>query len=84
MAFAILGTVVMTLMRFGLLAGTVGLFYHFILFATVITWHWDRWYAGPTIAVLAVAGGLALFGYYAARGGEPLLGEPLDRVTRAV
>jgi Protein kinase domain len=78
LAFLILGTVILTLMQFGLLAGSVGLFYHFVLTETVLTWHWDRWYAGSTMAVLAVTSGVALFGYYAARGDEPLFGKAFD------
>jgi serine/threonine-protein kinase len=77
-AVAILATVVLTLMRFGLLAGTVGLFCHFILAQTTLTWHWERWYSAPTIGMLTVAAGLALFGYYAARGQEPLFSHVFD------
>jgi hypothetical protein len=78
LAFLILATVILTLMQFGLLAGSVGLFYHFVLTETVLTWHWGRWYAGSTIAVLVVTIGVALLGYYAARGDEPLFGKAFD------
>ena len=43
-----------------------------------LTWHWGRWYAGSTIAVLVVPSGVALLGYYAARGDEPLFGKAFD------
>jgi integral membrane sensor domain MASE1 len=65
-------------MRFGLLAGSVGLFYHFMLAQIPLTWHWSRWYAGAAIGTLACTAGLALFGYYAARGNESLFGKVFE------
>lgn len=59
-------------------AGSVALFFHFITSSVALTWDWSAWYAGATIGTLACAVAIAAFGYYAARGEEPLFSPAFD------
>jgi Protein kinase domain len=77
-AVLVLAAVIITIMRFGLVAGSVALFFHFTTSSIALTWDWSAWYAGPTIGTLACTVGLAAFGYYAARGQEPLFSKAFD------
>jgi hypothetical protein len=74
----ILGAVIGTIMRFGLVAGSVALFFHFITSSVALTWNWSAWYAGATVGTLFCAVAIAAFGYYAARGEEPLFSHAFD------
>ena len=74
----ILGAVIGVIVRFGLVAGSVALFFHFITSSVALTWNWSAWYAGATIGTLGCAAAIAAFGYYAARGEEPLFSLAFD------
>ena len=74
----ILGAVIGAIVRFGLVAGSVALFFHFTTSSVALTWDWSAWYAGATIGTLACAVAIAAFGYYAARGEEPLFSPAFD------
>jgi hypothetical protein len=74
----ILGAVIVTIVRFGLVAGSVALFFHFLTSNIALTWDWSAWYAGATIGALTCAVGIAAFGYYAARGQDPLFSHVFD------
>jgi hypothetical protein len=74
----ILGAVIGAIMRFGLVAGSVALFFHFLTSSVALTWNWSAWYAGATVGTLVSAVAIAAFGYYAARGQEPLFSHVFD------
>jgi serine/threonine-protein kinase len=76
--FLILGAVIGAIVQFGLVAGSVALFFHFITSSVALTWNWSAWYAGATVGTLACAVAIAAFGYYAARGQEPLFSHVFD------
>ncbi len=76
--FLILGAVIGAIVRFGLVAGSVALFFHFITSSVALTWDWSVWYAGATVGALACAVVIAAFGYYAARGEESLFSPAFD------
>jgi serine/threonine-protein kinase len=66
------------LLRFGLLAATVGLLVIFLVGNLPLTSRLDHWTAGPTHLVLVVVAALAVAGFRTALGGRSLLGEALD------
>ncbi len=57
--------------RFGLLAGAVGLMGPGFLDSMPLTTHLTSWYAASTLMVLAVLGGIALYGFRVALAGLP-------------
>ena len=72
---AILSTALSTfaVYRYGLLVVTVALFVGNILQNVPLTLNASAWWATPSNLTLALFVGLACFGYYAARAGQPLL-----------
>lgn len=72
---AILSTALSTfaVYRYGLLVVTVALFVGNVLQNVPLTLNASAWWATPSNLTLALFVGLACFGYYAARAGQPLL-----------
>jgi hypothetical protein len=65
------------LVRVGLLAAMASLFVFLVLDATPLTLHLSDWYAGPTLACLALVGGLLVCCFGVALAGKPVFGQPL-------
>jgi hypothetical protein len=64
--------------RFGLLATAMTLFVDNIMTSVPLTTNLPAWWAGPTIATLAMLIALGAFAYAAARAGQPLFGQLLE------
>jgi len=77
LAYAMLSSAVVsfTLTRFGLLATMVAAFYQSVLLNYPITLDVSSWYAGLSLIGLALVMGLAVYGFYLALAGRPLLKE---------
>jgi len=65
------------LLRFGLLSLSVTFLVFLALTSLPITADLSKAYAGMSLALLAATAGLAVFGFYASRGTEPLFGRTL-------
>jgi hypothetical protein len=65
--------------RFGLLASAVTLFVAELLERAPMTFDIGHWSAGASNTVIAIVIGLAAFGFYAARAGQPLFGSTSAR-----
>jgi hypothetical protein len=63
------------LFRFGLLAMTVAAFAENVATAVPLTLNLSAWWATPSMLTLALLIGLAGFGFYASRTGQPLFGK---------
>jgi serine/threonine-protein kinase len=72
--------VIVLVVRYGLLATAVALFVGNLLDDVPLTFHFASWAATNSIVVLAVVLGVAAFGFYASRAGQPLFGAwgPID------
>jgi hypothetical protein len=64
--------------RFGLVAAIASFVPHLALLAAPVTLRLSAWYSGPAVAAVLLVAGMAVYGYYAARAGQPLLGQ-VDR-----
>ena len=64
-------------MRFGLLSTLAFFLANFLLSATAITLDAGKWFFPTSMMMLLIVSALALYGFYASRGGEPLLGRRL-------
>ena len=69
--------VVLTVQRLGLLATVTLVVTQFIVGNGVLTFDMSRWFFTNSLLLLLIPTGLAIFGFYASRGGEPLLGRQL-------
>jgi serine/threonine-protein kinase len=76
-ALALVTIVVGTIQRLGLVSTTVMFFVNFILSSAVITLDTSRWFFGVSVIQLVIPSALALYGFYASRGGEPIFGARL-------
>ncbi len=63
------------LFRFGLLAMTVASFVDNVATGVPLTLNLSAWWATPSMLTLALLIGLASFGFYASRTGQPLFGK---------
>jgi hypothetical protein len=68
----------LVLLRFGLLALVVGGFADNLATNMPLTLRLSAWWATPAALSLALLVGLALFGFYAARAGQPLFGVSVE------
>jgi serine/threonine-protein kinase len=75
-ASAALHTVI--LVRFGLLPFAVSVFARTVMTGVPLTLDLTRWWAAPSNWTLALLMALTLFGFYASRAGQPLLGRVLS------
>jgi hypothetical protein len=64
----------LVMIRFGLLAALVALFVSSVCEVIPMTLDVHHWSAAGSTQTLALLMAMALFGFYASRGGEPLLG----------
>jgi tRNA A-37 threonylcarbamoyl transferase component Bud32 len=71
-----LSIIVLTIQRLGLLAAVVQSLVFFSLPSTV-TLDTSRWFFADALLPIVVTAGLAWYGFYASRGGEPLFGRRL-------
>jgi hypothetical protein len=69
--------VVAIIMRLGLLAALLTLFSYSVLARLPLTSSFSAWYGQPSALAMFFVVGLALAGFWLARGGAPLLGRPL-------
>jgi serine/threonine-protein kinase len=76
-ALMMVAIIVMTIQRLGLVATTMMYFVYFMLSNAVITLDTSRWFFFDSLVQLLVPTALALYGFYASRGGEPLFGRRL-------
>jgi hypothetical protein len=75
-AGAALHTVI--LVRFGLLPFAVGVFVRSVMSGVPLSLDVTQWWAAPSNWTLALLMALTLFGFYASRAGQPLLGRVLS------
>ena len=69
--------IVVTIQRLGLVAITVAFFVIYIMANAVVSLDTSRWFFAASLVQLAIPACLALYGFYASRGGEPLFGARL-------
>jgi hypothetical protein len=70
----IIGMVVYVAVHFGLLATVTFFFFSFVVGDAIVTLDVSKWFFPVSAGMLLLGGALAFYGFYAARGGEPLLG----------
>jgi serine/threonine-protein kinase len=75
MALAMIGPMVLVMLRFGLLTTVVLFLVDFLLGGSVLTSDPSKWFFPLSTALLLTVTALAVYGFYAARGAEPLLGK---------
>jgi serine/threonine-protein kinase len=80
-AFALLfsGAYIITLVYFGLVAQVVAFFVQMSLVNAPITADMSKLYAATSVWLIVMIAGLAVFGFYASRAGQPLFGHLLPR-----
>lgn len=71
----ILSTIVYVMLRFGLLTTMTFFAVNFLLQVGVFTLDPSRWFFPTSTTLLLIVAALAVYGFYASRGGEPLLGK---------
>ena len=69
---------VLVLVYFGMFAQMMAFLTNFILGLGGLTADFSKLYAPTSTWLLALIAGLAAFGFYASRGGEPLFGKGFD------
>lgn len=73
-SLAIVSVIVLVIFRFGLLATVAFFLVDFVLANAVLTLDTSRWFFPISATLMLLVVGLAAYGFYASRGGEPLLG----------
>ena len=76
-ALITISALVFVLLRFGLLATLTFFAASFILGRMAVTLDPSKWFFPTSLTLLLLVGGLALYGFYSSRGGEPLFGRRL-------
>jgi serine/threonine-protein kinase len=79
LTLAVSALYMVVLVRYGVLAMVVAFFTNFVLSQGALTADLSKVYASMSVWLLALVGGLAVFGFYASRDREPLFGKVLDR-----
>jgi hypothetical protein len=69
--------IVFIMLRFGLLATLTFFLANFLLSASTITLDPGKWFFSTSMLMLLLVAALGFYGFYASRGGEPLLGRRL-------
>jgi hypothetical protein len=69
--------IVVVMLRFGLLATLTFFLANFLLNVSAITLDPGKWFFPTSMMMLLIVSALALYGFYASRGGEPLFGRRL-------
>jgi hypothetical protein len=67
-------TLIVAIVRFGLLMVVTGLFVDAALTGVPFPAHYSGWAAAPAVWTLVLVSGVTAFGLYTARAGQPLLG----------
>ncbi len=75
--FLFISIMVFTAQRLGLLAMVVLFFVEFMFSGAAITLDPSSWFFGDSLLLILIPTTLALYGFYASRGGEPLLGRKI-------
>jgi serine/threonine-protein kinase len=73
-ALLIVTMIVLTIQKLGLVATIVLFLMNMTMSAAVVTLDSSKWFFGNSLLLIAMPAALALYGFYASRGGEPLLG----------
>ncbi|HEY3885120.1 MAG TPA: hypothetical protein VGL62_07930, partial [Vicinamibacterales bacterium] len=68
---------VFTIQRLGLLATVMLFLVTYTVENSVLTYHTSAWFFDPSLLIVFVPAALACWGFYASRGGEPILGTRL-------
>jgi hypothetical protein len=71
------GIMVLTVQRLGLLSLVFLFLVMFFLSQASVTLDTSRWFFADSLLPVAVVAGLACYGFYASRGGEPLFGKAI-------
>jgi hypothetical protein len=74
---AIIVLYVFTIQRLGLLATVMLFLVTYTVEDSVLTYHASAWFFAPSLLIVFVPAALACWGFYASRGGEPLVGRRL-------
>ena len=74
-SLTVLSSIVYVMLRFGLLTTMTFFAVNFFLQYGVLTLDPSRWFFSTSTALLLIVAALAFYGFYASRGGEPLLGK---------
>jgi len=76
LGFAVVLTTIMcgTILRFGLVIVIAAFIPHLVLLQSPVTVDLSSVYAGPSLAAVLLVVALTVYGYWAARAGEPLFG----------
>ena len=69
--------IVFVMLRFGLLATLTFFLANFLLSLTAVTLDAGKWFFPTSMMMLLIVSALGFYGFYASRGGEPLLGRRL-------
>jgi serine/threonine-protein kinase len=73
----VVASMVFIIFRFGLLATVMLFFVNFALSQAVLTLDTSKWFFPGSAVMLLLIGAFVTYGFYASRGGEPLLGKRL-------
>ena len=73
-ALLIVTTIVITIQKLGLVATVVLFLTNMTMSSAVVTLDASKWFFGNSLLLMAMPAALAVYGFYASRGGEPLLG----------
>lgn len=76
-ALTLVGSMVLILFRLGLLASVVFFFVNFALSSAIPTFNTSVWFFPQWLGLMLVISSLAVYGFYASRGGEALFGKRL-------
>jgi hypothetical protein len=74
-ALIIVTTIVLTIQKLGLVATMMLFFANFMMSSAVVTLDSSKWFFGNSLLLIGSPAALAFYGFYASRGGEPLLGK---------
>jgi hypothetical protein len=77
-ALAVSAAYMLVLVYFGVFAQMIAFLVNFIIAQGGLTADLSKLYAPTSVWLMALVTGLALFGFYASRAGEPLFGKSLD------
>jgi serine/threonine-protein kinase len=71
------GIMVLTVQRLGLLSLVFLFLVNYFLSQSIVTLDTSRWFFADSLLPISVVAGLACYGFYASRGGEPLFGRAI-------
>jgi len=77
LAVTMITIIVLTIQRLGLVATIVLFVVNIMTSSAVITLDPSKWFFGDSLLLIAIPVGLAIYGFYVSRGGEPVFGSRL-------